>query len=54
MTISLFESLIWYSFAKCDLSFFQNKCYHISQKCIYENEIDKFLFYTFDDNNKLI
>ena len=54
MTISLFESLIWYSFAKCDLSFFQNKCYQISQKCIYENEIDKFLFYTFDDNNKLI
>ena len=54
VTISLFESLIWYSFAKCDLSFFQNKCYHISQKYIYEIEINKFLFHTFDDNNKLI
>ena len=53
-TISVLESLEWYSFSKCDISFFQNKCYHISQKCIYENEMDNFLFYTFDDNNKII
>ena len=41
-------------FWKMWLTFFQNKCYHISQKCIFENEIDNFLFFTFDDNNKLI
>ena len=54
VTVSLFETLKWYSFSKCDISFFQNRCYHISQKCIFENEIDNFLFFTFDDNNKLV
>ena len=34
--------------------FFKINVIIFHQKCIYENEINNFLFYTCDDNNKLI